>query len=131
MKKSLFCTLATVSALVLSSAAEAKNAGGGFYGPAPESAAVTVEQAKNLKDDTFVVMRGSIKQMVGKEKYLFEDNTGTIMVEIDDDDWNGVTVGPNDVVEIRGEVDTHWRKPTNIDVDSVTYIPVSQLKNSK
>ena len=75
---------------------------------------------KQMKDETFVVLRGKIKQMVGKEKYLFEDQSGSIVVEIDDEDWNGVTVGPEDTVEIRGEVDTHWRKPTDIDVDSVT-----------
>lgn len=59
-------------------AAEAGVKNGGFYGPTADSASVTVEQAKQMKDETFVVLRGKIKQMVGKEKYLFEDQSGSI-----------------------------------------------------
>ena len=71
-----------------------------------------------MKDETFVVLRGKIKQMVGKEKYLFEDQSGSIVVEIDDEDWNGVTVGPEDTVEIRGEVDKEFMN-VEIDVDQI------------
>ena len=81
---------------------------------------VSVADAKNMKDDAYVVLQGTIQQNLGDENYLFKDDSGTVVIEIDDDDWNGVTVGPEDTVEIRGEVDTHWRKPTDIDVDSVT-----------
>ena len=119
MNKTLLYSLAAAGAF-FAAAAEAGVKNGGFYGPTADSASVTVEQAKQMKDETFVVLRGKIKQMVGKEKYLFEDQSGSIVVEIDDEDWNGVTVGPEDTVELRGEVDTHWRKPTDIDVDSVT-----------
>ena len=101
MNKTLLYSLAAAGAF-FAAAAEAGVKNGGFYGPTADSASVTVEQAKQMKDETFVVLRGKIKQMVGKEKYLFEDQSGSI------------------VVEIRGEVDTHWRKPTDIDVDSVT-----------
>lgn len=109
--------------MALSSAAIAKpNLGGGFTGPSADAKTTTVEEAKKLNDDAHVVMRGNIKQNIGHEKYLFEDQTGSIVVEIDDDDWNGVTVGAEDLVEIRGEVDTHWSKPTDIDVETVTVI---------
>lgn len=120
MNKTFLYFLATVTTAFFCTNAEAKNRNGGFYGPIADSASVSVEQAKQMKDETFVVLNGKIKQMVGKEKYLFEDNTGSIIIEIDDDDWNGVSVGPEDSVVIRGEVDTHWNKPTDIDVDSIT-----------
>lgn len=123
MKKTLLAAFAIVSCLALSNYVAAKpNLGGGFTGPSMDSKITTVEQAKTMNDDAYVVMQGKIKQSIGHEKYLFEDQTGTIMVEIDDDDWNGISINEKDMVEIRGEVDTHWRKPTNIDVDRITKI---------
>ena len=122
MNKKLLSLSILTSALILSSNTFAKPQSGGFYGPTAPSASVTVTEVQNLKDESFVVLKGSIKQMVGKEKYLFEDKTGNIIIEIDDDDWNGLSVSPEDIVEIRGEVDKHWRKPTDIEVESISYI---------
>ena len=119
MNKTLYCSLAAAAVFFLCTNALAGSKNGGFYGPTADSASVTVEQAKQMSDESFVVLRGKVKQMVGKEKYLFEDQSGSIVIEIDDEDWNGVTVGPDDIVEIRGEVDTHWNKPTDIEVDSI------------
>ncbi len=120
MNKILLTALALSSAISVSFSASAKNLGGGFTGPVDAKASTSVEEAKQLSDDSYVVLRGKIVKSVGHEKYLFEDKSGSIVIEIDDDDWKGLTVGPNDTVEIRGEVDTHWTKPTNIDVDSVS-----------
>ncbi|MBQ7127835.1 MAG: NirD/YgiW/YdeI family stress tolerance protein, partial [Alphaproteobacteria bacterium] len=39
------------------------------------------------------------------EMYLFEDSTGTIRVEIDDDELRGQTITPTDTVKLYGEVD--------------------------
>ena len=120
MNKILLTALALSSAISVSFSASAKNLGGGFTGPVDAKASTSVEEAKQLSDDSYVVLRGKSVKSVGHEKYLFEDKSGSIVIEIDDDDWKGLTVGPNDTVEIRGEVDTHWTKPTNIDVDSVS-----------
>ena len=87
MNKKLLSLSVLTSALILSANTFAKPQSGGFYGPTAPSASVTVAEVQNLKDESFVVLKGSIKQMVGKEKYLFEDKTGSIVVEIDDDDW--------------------------------------------
>ncbi|MDL2314314.1 YgiW/YdeI family stress tolerance OB fold protein [Desulfovibrio sp. OttesenSCG-928-C14] len=89
---------------------------GGFSGPSRNM--TTVEQAKTMRDDTKVVLRGNIVEHIAKDKYLFKDGTGSIIIEIDDDDWNGVSVTPKDVVEIRGEVDKDWNS-VEIDVDRV------------
>lgn len=89
---------------------------GGFSGPGP--AISTVEQAKSMRDDAHVALRGTIVQHLGKDKYQFRDATGTITVEIDDDKWNGQTVGPQDTVELHGEVDKDWNS-VEIDVDRV------------
>lgn len=65
----------------------------------------TVASLKDLPDDAYVVLNGHIEKRLSKEDYLFVDGTGSIRVEIDDDEWRGVTVTPNDVVEIAGELD--------------------------
>lgn len=90
---------------------------GGFVGGAENI--VTVSQAKEMRDDTPVIVQGHIVQRMGDEKYLFEDSTGSITVEIDRKDWRGQTVTPSDMVKLYGEVDAGLFK-TEIDVDYVT-----------
>lgn len=120
MKKMTLASLMAASLLTISTAAFAQNnPQGGFKGPNAEIAVVSVEQAKGLNDDTMVILKGNIKQGLGNEMYLFQDSTGTINVEIDDEDWNGLNVGPDDVVIIKGEVDKGWTK-IEIDVDEVS-----------
>lgn len=46
----------------------------------------------------------------GDEEYMFKDSTGKIVIEIDDEDWGGLTVGPKDTVEISGEIDRDFKK---------------------
>lgn len=80
--------------------------GGGFSGPGP--ALVTVEQAKNMKDDAHVALKGYIVQSLGDKDYLFKDDTGTITVEISNKRWEGQNVGPEDLVELHGKLDKDW-----------------------
>ena len=94
-----------------------KAAKGGFTGGS-KAEVTTVAQALKMKDDAKAVLRGNIVKQVGHEKYLFKDDTGEIVIEIDDDDWGGVTVGPQDTVELIGEVDKDFNK-VEFDVDIV------------
>ncbi len=89
---------------------------GGFVGGT--ETIVTVKQVKEMRDDVPVIVQGNILQRMGDEKYLFEDSTGSIAVEIDDEDWRGQTVSPSDNVKLYGEVDAGLFK-TEIDVDYV------------
>ena len=89
---------------------------GGFTGPGPSIN--TVEQAKGMRDDTHVMLRGRIIQQLGGKHYLFQDDTGTIEVEIENKHWQGQNVGPEDLVEIYGEVDKDWSERV-IDVDRI------------
>jgi uncharacterized protein (TIGR00156 family) len=79
----------------------------GYTGPGLDP--ITVVEAKNLRDDTPVVLRGKIERFLGDEKYLFSDTSGTITVEIDNRLWTGLSVSQNDTVEISGEVDKDFR----------------------
>ncbi len=71
-----------------------------------------------MADDAFVIIQGNITQGLGDEKYVFTDGKDTITVEIDDEDWKGLNVGPDDVVVITGEVDKSWNN-VEIDVDEI------------
>lgn len=112
-----------VSALVLTFAvasnanAQAQNLGGGFQGPT--IASTTVADALKFNDDTPVVLVGNIQKNLGNEKYQFADKTGTIVVEIDDEDWRGQVVKPENTVEIRGEIDKELLGTPEVDVDSI------------
>ena len=88
----------------------------GFQGPGlPVS---TVAEALKMRDDTAVVLQGKIEKSLGKEDYLFSDDTGSVTIEIDHEDWRGQTVTPSDTVIIKGEVEKDFLH-TEIDVDSI------------
>ena len=126
MKKlaALFTVMALCSAPVLaaeqggfSGPSTTKSQTGGFVGP--DVSVTTVEAAKSMRDDTWVTLRGNIVERISDDLYLFKDNTGTINVDIDHKRWNGVTVTPQDKVEIRGEVDKDWNS-VEIDVKQIS-----------
>ncbi len=89
---------------------------GGFNGG--ENVILTVDQVKGMGDNSKVWVEGAIIQKNGDEKFLFQDSTGSIVVEIDDDAWHGLVIGPTDIVRIYGEVD-HGMFNTEIDIDYI------------
>ncbi|AGJ89104.1 TIGR00156 family protein [Raoultella ornithinolytica] len=92
---------------------------GGFIGPS--GSVTTVENAKSLRDDTWVTLRGKIVQRISDDLYKFQDASGTVNVDIDHKRWNGLTVTPQDTVEIQGEVDKDWNS-VEIDVKQITKV---------
>lgn len=90
---------------------------GGWSGP--RSGGVnTVAGALNAWDDTHVMLTGKIIRQVAHEKYEFSDGKNSIIIDIDDDEWYGQTIGPNDTIQIYGEVDAEPFRRNQIDVDS-------------
>lgn len=117
MKKTLgVCTLALL--LGLSSNVVAQQQTGGFTGPS-DVKTVPVAEAVNMADDTAVELVGKIEKSLGDEKYQFKDESGVVKVDIDNEDFRGVTVNENDVVKLKGEVDKEFLEETTIDVNSV------------
>ncbi|HWM28786.1 MAG TPA: NirD/YgiW/YdeI family stress tolerance protein [Woeseiaceae bacterium] len=90
---------------------------GGFAGP-DNLKLVTVAEALQLPDDADVKLQGYIVKSVGDENYEFRDDSGTIVVEIDDDDWGGLEVTPDIWVEISGEIEQE-RNGAELEVDSI------------
>ena len=115
----------TASAFVVALGLSTSALASGFTGPQqaggfqePGLAPSSVAEALKLNDDTPVVLVGQIEKSLGDEKYLFKDASGSVTVEIDNEDWRGVTVTPKDTIVIQGEIDKDFFK-TEIDVDSV------------
>jgi conserved hypothetical protein TIGR00156 len=131
MKKT-FAIAAIVALMSAPLYAANTNTAGGFSGPTatqtqnggflgPNSSAMTVERAKSMSDDTWVTLRGTIVERISNDQYLFKDATGNVNVEIDHKRWNGVTVTPNDTVEIQGKVDKDWNS-VEIDVKQINKV---------
>ncbi|MDR7343638.1 uncharacterized protein (TIGR00156 family) [Pantoea alhagi] len=91
---------------------------GGFKGP---QNVVTVKEAKELKDDSWITVRGNIVKRLSDDNYLFQDPTGTLSVEIEEEDWKGQNVAPGDKVELQGELDKAFND-AQLDVKQVRKI---------
>ena len=116
MKKISILAIACFATIGAANAAMNQNGMGGFSGG--ENVILTVDQVKGMNDNSMVWVEGNIIHKNGDEKYMFQDPTGTIMVEIDDDAWHGLVVGPTDTVRVYGEVD-HGLFNTELDIDYI------------
>jgi len=94
---------------------------GGFTGPESGLSPVTVSEAKKLPDDTPVVLQGKVTSRLNrkKEKFVFRDSTGEIVVEIDRHIWNGLSVSGDDTVEISGYIHKKGWRVELIEVKSI------------
>ena len=128
----------TAAALLALGATAAGAQPAGYTGPsnAPKAAAqgsysgpsnvplMTVKQLLDTgRDDQPARLQGRIVSFEGNERYTFEDATGRIVAEIDDEDFPaGQTVGAEQRVELLGELDKGLRK-TEFEVDRVILLP--------
>ena len=91
---------------------------GGFKGPGAKSAVDTVAKALKAADESPVMLEGRILSAGPEhEEYVFQDNTGKIVIEIDDDLFHGRTVTPENTIRIWGEVDTKLARDSEVEVD--------------
>lgn len=121
--KNLFTSTALVTAILFNFSAYAEmNKETTSPQPTIQQPAIeimTIEQVQGLGDNTPVILEGMIIQSIGNEKYTFQDSSGaTIMVEIDNEDWNKIKPGPQDMVIITGETDKNGNL-MEIDVETI------------
>lgn len=131
-------TWTAAALLALGAATTAIAQPAGYTGPsnAPKAAAqgaysgpsnvplMTVKQLLDTgRDEQPARLQGRIVSFEGNERYTFEDATGRIIVEIDDEDFPaGQTVSAEQRVELVGEFDKGLRK-TEFEVDRVILLP--------
>ena len=79
----------------------------------------------SIRSECFIkntLLKGKIEKSLGGDKYQFNDGTGIIIIEIDDDEWDGIFVTPNNIIEITGEIDKNMMSAPTVDVESITVI---------
>ncbi|HHJ4328480.1 TPA: NirD/YgiW/YdeI family stress tolerance protein [Klebsiella pneumoniae] len=103
---------------LLSSAAFAT----GYTGPSASPAITTVAAALEAADDTPVVLTGQIVKRIKGDRYEFKDASGSIQVEIDDEDWPAQPVAETSRVRLTGEVERELLA-REIDVERVELLP--------
>jgi uncharacterized protein (TIGR00156 family) len=64
----------------------------------------SVLNASTVLDDTPILLTGYLVEPLGKEVYVFKDDTGTLNVKIDGDKMPTLQVKPNDKVTLKGEI---------------------------
>ena len=128
--------LAAIAAIAMMASAPVFAAEGGFNGPSATQtqtqtqtqqggfvdnsvSPTTAAKAKDLKDDSWVKLRGNITERLSDDRYVFRDASGTVNVEIEQKRWNGQNVTPQDQVEIQGKVDKDWNE-FEIEVKQIT-----------
>lgn len=127
---------AAIAAIAMMTSAPVFAAEGGFNGPSATQtqtqtqtqqggfvdnsvSPTTAAKAKDLKDDSWVKLRGNITERLSDDRYVFRDASGTVNVEIEQKRWNGQNVTPQDQVEIQGKVDKDWNE-FEIEVKQIT-----------
>ncbi|MCY1389976.1 hypothetical protein D3C76_500480 [compost metagenome] len=93
----------------------------GYTGPGA-APVTTVAAANDAADDAPVVLQGFVvKKLNNDDKYEFKDTTGTITVEIDNEDLPAVPFNEKSKVKLTGEVEKHLLS-REVDVDLVEVI---------
>ena len=83
-----------------------------------------VSELNSKNDDDMVYVQGFIVQNLGDDMYVFQDQSGTINVEIDDDLMqNAVT--PNTMVWIAATVDKDGQI-TSLDAEEIQILPANE-----
>ena len=88
----------------------------GYKGP---KAAMTVIEAKESTDNTAVILRGKIERKLDNDRYMFSDDTGKIIIDINFWVWGSISIDQNDMVEITGVVAKHF---------SEIYVDIQKIK---
>ncbi|XJC78412.1 YgiW/YdeI family stress tolerance OB fold protein (plasmid) [Delftia tsuruhatensis] len=102
---------------------QAATAAGSYSGPNNVPLMTVKQLLETGRDDQIARLQGRLVSFEGDERYIFEDATGRITVEIDNKDFPaGQTISAEQKVELTGEFDKGLRK-TEFEVDRLSLLP--------
>ena len=81
---------------------------------------VSVSQVPNMRDNQNVVMTGYIIENLGDKMYVFQDSTGSIVVEIDPVLVEQIMISPNTKMKLKGQIEKG--NAGEMDIIEVDYI---------
>lgn len=93
-----------------------------FIGPGAEKTITTAQSVLNDPvEEKQVSLCGRLAKKVGDEKYLFQDDSGGIRVEVDDDEFLRLPhhVTPDMKIEVHGEIETSYLQSPEVDVEVI------------
>lgn len=84
---------------------------------------ISVQKLKTMKDDTYAIIEGFIVKKISNEKFLFKDETGEIVLDVDDDlMYQLKDVDKNTLVEVYGDFDKNLFGRHEFEVKKITVI---------
>jgi uncharacterized protein (TIGR00156 family) len=96
-----------------------------YLGPLPTATTVSQIVAAPVNHQV-VVLRGFIVRQVDPELYVFKDQTGEIVLEIDPETFPRSPVKPDTAVQIRGDVEVGWKDGPRIEVEDLFVLPAAK-----
>ena len=126
--KNKFLVCLTAVGLLLSGAAFAGTQSADTHSAAAKPLS-KISAVQNMPDDSMVYIQGVITQNLGDEMYVFQDDTGAMNIEIDDDLMAGNTVSPTTVVWIAAEVNKEG-DITSLEAEEIQFMPESTSANN-
>lgn len=111
-----FAFAAAVAAMIAAVPAQAQFAG------APLSVTSVKALIDQGKDDQWAALEGNIVKQIRHDKYLFNDGTAELIVEIDDKVFRGQRVDPNTKVRLEGEFERDFMEKDEFEVKTLTIV---------
>ena len=96
----------------------------GFEGPGVAATVTRAADVLGAQDDAPCVLEGHLVEKLPRRKhrYLFQDHSGQVVVEIDNKVFEQLTVTPKDKLRLQGHVDWNRKRPNEVEVDSISII---------
>ena len=96
----------------------------GFEGPGVAATVTRAVDVIGAQDDAPCVLEGHLVEKLPRRKhrYLFEDHSGQVVVEIENKVFEQLTVTTKDKVRLQGHVDWNRKRPNEVEVDSITIL---------
>ena len=93
----------------------------GFVGPGGSAPVTSAAQVLDAGDDAPCVLEGHLVERIPqrKNRYLFEDESGRVVVKIERETFGPLTVTPNDRLRLMGEVEWSSKRPNEVDVEGL------------
>ena len=97
----------------------------GFMGPGVNATVTSAAQVLEAADDAPCVLEGHLVERIPqrKDRYLFEDESGRVVVKIKRKTFGPLTVTPHDRLRLMGEVEWSGKRPNEVDVEGLALLP--------
>lgn len=71
------------------------------------------------KEDQIVFLKGKITKQLKHEKFIFTDGTGEVLLEIDDDVWDGADIKQNEEFIVKAKVDENRKRKDKTHLEAI------------